>query len=59
MVNRERYGSWNKALVCYNHGENGAYNNVFKFGKVDTEYSKKVMRRYKKWNNILAEKGGK
>lgn len=50
----EKYGDWNKALVCYNCGDGGAEKNVFKYGYSSTGYSEKCQRLADKWKETLS-----
>lgn len=51
----EKYGDWNKVLVCYNYGEAGAQKHVFSQGITSTEYSRKVLGLQEKWAEVIGE----
>lgn len=51
----EKYGDWNKVLVCYNYGETGAQKHVFSKGLTSTEYSRKVMSLQEKWAEVIGK----
>lgn len=48
-----KYGDWHKALVCYNCGEGGAYENFFSHGYYTSRYSRLVMQRAESWKEVL------
>ena len=48
-----KYGDWHKALVCYNCGEGGAYENFFSHGYYTSSYSRLVMQRAESWKEVL------
>ena len=49
----EKYDDWNLALVAYNNGESGAYENYFSKGLYSSDYSEKVRYRQKDWEEMI------
>ena len=50
-----KYGDWHKALVCYNCGETGAYNDYFSQGLTSSGYSRHVMELEAKWAEVVSQ----
>lgn len=48
-----KYGDWNRALMCYNAGEQGAKDYYFNKGLTSSSYSEKVIQFEKKWAEVL------
>lgn len=50
-----KYEDWNKALVCYNCGEAGAYEYVFSQGYTSSQYSRHVLELQEAWKEVVGE----
>jgi soluble lytic murein transglycosylase-like protein len=50
-----KYGDWNTALICYNHGEAGAYKYVFSQGIESTSYSRSVLDLREEWKLVVSD----
>lgn len=49
------YRDWNKVLVAYNCGQQGAYEMYFKHGSISSPYSREVMIRSERFATVLGE----
>lgn len=49
------YRDWNKALVAYNCGQQGAYQMYFRHGSISSPYSREVMFRSERFATLLGE----
>lgn len=50
----ERYENWNTVLMCYNAGEQGAYDTYFSKGYSSSPYSEYVLNLQKEWEAELS-----
>lgn len=51
----QEYRDWNKALVAYNCGEAGAYQQYFRHGSISSPYSREVLLRSERFAELLHE----
>lgn len=51
----EKYGDWDKVLMCYNCGEAGAYNHYFSQGITSSVYSRHVLDLEAKWGEVIPQ----
>ena len=51
----QEYRDWNKVLVAYNCGQQGAYEMYFRHGSISSPYSREVMLRSEKFAKLLGE----
>ncbi len=49
------YRDWNKVLVAYNCGQQGAYEYYFRHGSISSPYSREVMLRSERFSKMLGE----
>lgn len=49
----EKYGDWQMALVAYNCGNRGAYENYFSQGQYASGYSWKVLSAQEEWEAVI------
>ena len=49
------YKDWSMALVAYNCGEAGAYQQYFRHGSISSPYSREVMQRSERFATLLHE----